>query len=62
MLIYDGEPETFDENGFVPVEIKAGRVRFFVIILEYLYLIQVMPSLFMVKLFIRVNKVNEEKK
>lgn len=24
MLIYEGEPETYDDNAFVPVEIKAG--------------------------------------
>jgi len=34
-LIYTGEKEQFDDKGFVPVEVKAGRI------IEYYYIVYI---------------------
>lgn len=57
MLIYT-EEEDYDKNGFVPAEIKASRVAgLFIELAEFDF--QVMPFLFMVMSYTKMNKVSK---
>jgi hypothetical protein len=51
ILVFRGDDHQFDDKAFVPVEIKAGKQKqsYYQIYVHYIFLIQVMLFLFMVK-------------
>jgi hypothetical protein len=59
VLIFTGEEEQYDDNAFVPAEVKAGRIvgYYYIVYLAHKISFQVMPFSFMVMSCTRVHKV-----